>query len=131
MPRAFIIWLGLLLAATVSAADVTGIWTGQVQGRNNELQEITFRFKQNGDTLTGKMYGDTEDIPLVDGKISGDQISFAVSNEFGGGRARFVFTGTVKADEIELTRDREPRGTGGNGGQRQNFKQTFKLKRML
>jgi hypothetical protein len=77
------------------------------------------------------MYGENEDIPLADGKVLGDQISFAVTNEFGGGRAKFVFTGMITADGMELTREREGGRTGGTGGQRQNFKQTFKLKRML
>ena len=129
--RALILFTGFLFAVALSAADVTGIWTGQVQGRNGEMQEITFRFKQTGDSLTGKMYGDNEDTPLADGKISGNQIRFAVTNEFGGGRSRFVFSGTVNGAEIELTREREGSRPGGDGGQRQSFKQTFKLKRML
>jgi hypothetical protein len=122
--------VGCLFAFLLPAVDVTGIWTGQVQGRNGEVQEITFRFRQTGDALTGKMYGDIEDIPLADGKVSGNQIGFSVTNEFGGGRAKFVYTGTVKGTEIELTRDREG-GRPGSGTQRQNFRQTLKLKRML
>ena len=131
MRSALALGIGFLFAAALPAADITGIWTGQVPGRNGETLEITFRFQQNGETLTGKMYGDNEDIPLADGKVSGDRIAFAVTNEFGGGRSRFVYTGTVTGDAIELTREREGGRPGGTGSQRQNFKQTFKLKRMI
>jgi hypothetical protein len=125
-----IFFAGALFACILSAADITGIWTGQVQGRNNEIQEITFRFKQDGQSFTGKIYGDNEDTPLADGKISGDQITFSVNNEFGGGRAKFIYTGTINGSTMQLTRDREPR-PGASGGERRNFKQSFTLKRMM
>jgi hypothetical protein len=129
--RHVLIWVCALFIFVLSAADITGIWTGQVQGRNGETLEITFRFKQDGTTLTGKMYGDNEDIPLADGKISGNQISFSVTNEFGGGRAKFVYTGALDGSSIQLTRDREGARPAGNGGERRSFKQTFTLKRMM
>jgi hypothetical protein len=115
----------------LSAADITGIWTGQVQGRNGEMLEVTFRFKQDGQTLTGKMYGDNEDAVLADGKIAGDQISFSVNSDLFGGRAKFVYTGAVSSSSMQLTRDREGSRPGGNGGERRNFKQSFTLKRMM
>jgi hypothetical protein len=122
---------GALFVCVLSAADITGIWTGQVQGRNGEMQEVTFRFKQDGQTLTGKMYGDNEDTMLADGKITGDQISFSVNSDLFGGRAKFVYTGAVNGSSMQLTRDREGSRPGGNGGERRNFKQSFTLKRMM
>jgi hypothetical protein len=118
---------GLLLAG----ADISGIWTGNVQGRNGETQEITFRFQQDGDTFTGKIYGENEDTPLSDGKISGDRISFTVTSEFGSGRGKYVYTGTIQGSSLELTRDRDGSRSGNSGGERRNYRQTFTLKRML
>jgi hypothetical protein len=128
--RRISLWLCCLFCGALSAADVTGIWTGQVQGRNGETQEITFRFQQDGQSLTGKLYGENEDAALADGKIAGDQIGFSVTSEFGGGRGKFVYTGTVKGSAIELTRDREGTRPGSSGAERRNYKQTFTLKRM-
>jgi hypothetical protein len=112
------------------AADVDGIWTGRIAGRNNELRDITFRFKMQGDLLTGKMYGDDDDLPIADGKIEGDRISFTVGSDFGGGRFRFVFHGTVSAGEIRLTREREGGSRGGAGRESANIPQTVTLKRI-
>jgi len=129
MRRGVRLWVCSLFLSVLAAADVTGIWTGQIKGRNGETQDITFRFQQEGTSLTGKIYGDNEDTMLADGKVAGDEIRFTVTNEFGGGRGKYVYTGTVNGSTMQLTRDREsPRP--GAGGDRRNSKQTFTLKRM-
>src|SRR3712207_7634424 len=47
--------IGLLVAATaVLATDITGVWTGQQQGRRGEPEDIAFQFKVQGSALTGK-----------------------------------------------------------------------------
>src|SRR5690242_1209157 len=72
MRSALWICAALFIAPALGADDVSGIWTGQIAGRNGEPQDITFRFKQEGTVLTGKMYGDGDDIPITAGKIAGD-----------------------------------------------------------
>ncbi len=128
----------LLCASTLSAADLTGIWIGQIPGRNGEMQDIAFKFTQNGTTLGGKLYGDYQSTQISEGKISGDQINFVViAPEQAGNqinRARLSFSGSIHAGEIELTREREGATNAGNGGTvqfRGNAKQTFRLKRLL
>ncbi len=123
MMRCFLLAALLFVA---HAGDVTGIWSGMIQGRNGEPQDISFRFQQHGETLTGKMYGETEDVPIADGRIAAGEVRFSVPADFGGGRFRLVFTGTVKDGEMHLTRERE----GGGSGGRSNLKQTFTLKRL-
>ena len=141
----------LLCAWTLHAADVTGIWIGQIPGRNGEMLDIAFKFTQNGTALAGKLYGDYQSTPITEGKITGDQISFVVNAPEQAGnqinRARLSFSGSITAqasargtepappaDEIELTREREGATNAGNGGVvqfRGNAKQTFRLKRLL
>ena len=128
----------LLCACTVSAADLTGIWIGQIPGRNGEPQDIAFKFTQNGTTLGGKLYGDYQSAPISEGKISGDRVTFVViAPEQAGNqinKANLRFTGSIQAGEIELTREREGATNAGNGGVvqfRGNTKQTFRLKRLL
>ena len=42
-------------------------------------------------------------MPLIDCKLDGDKISFAVKVDMGGNAATFSSKGTVKGDEITLT----------------------------
>ena len=44
------------LAFAAMAADVTGKWVGQVQGRNG-AQDVTFNLKADGSKLTGTVLG--------------------------------------------------------------------------
>ncbi len=142
----------LLCAWAASAADLTGIWVGQIPSRNGEPQDIAFKFTQNGTTLGGKLYGDYQSAPISEGKISGDQVTFVViAPEQAGNqinKAKLRFSGSIQATtqasargnpelpsgEIELTREREGATNAGDGGSvqfRGNAKQTFRLKRLL
>ena len=130
---------GLLLCAAASAmaADLSGTWTGLIPARNNEVQDVTFRLVQKGDALTGKLYRDTTSVPVLDGKIEGDRISFRVESEEQVGNIfvviKYSFTGSIKGTEIELTREREanPVLTSGNPNNRPPQKPTFMLKRLF
>jgi hypothetical protein len=128
----------LLFTCVLPAADLTGIWIGQIPGRNGEMQDIAFKFTQNGTTLGGKLYGDYQSTPITEGKISGDQITFVVNAPEQAGnqinRARLSFSGSIQSGDIELTREREGATNAGDGGVvqfRGNAKQTFRLKRLL
>jgi hypothetical protein len=131
-----VLCLGVLaLAPALPAATVSGIWSGQTVDRNGDPQDLSFRFLQSGDALTGKMYGDNESVAITDGKLVGNQISFSVTNELNGQVSKFVYTGTLDGDEMEVTRQRvglkndplKPSTGKGNG---QNQKQVIRLKRI-
>lgn len=95
--------MAALLALAAWAADVNGTWTGQINGPDGNSFALTYSFKQDGEKLTGTVAGPQGDpIPLEEGKVQGDKISFAVHVEFNGG-AKFVSEGTVKGDEITLS----------------------------
>ncbi|MBM3724705.1 MAG: hypothetical protein FJW40_04690 [Acidobacteria bacterium] len=131
-------WLcALLAAARLGAADLTGIWAGQVPGRNNEMFDIAFQFAQAGEKLTGKLYGDYRSTPMVEGRVSGEKLSFVlVVQEQAGNQindTRYRYEGVLKDGELELTRERVASTNAGNGGDvqfRGNTKQTIKLKRL-
>jgi hypothetical protein len=137
----FALWFGVLaLTPVLPAATASGIWTGQLIDRNGDPQDLSFRFTQSGDALTGKMYGDNESISIADGKLAGNQITFTVTIELNGQISKFVYTGTMEGDEMEVTRERvgnkndplkndplKPPAGKGNG---QNQKQVIRLKRI-
>jgi hypothetical protein len=71
---------------------------------------VTFTFKADGDKLTGSQSGfQGNEIPISEGKISGDTISFKVTMERGGNTITWNYTGTVSGNEIKLKRE------GGQG----------------
>jgi hypothetical protein len=128
----------LLFAGSLAAGELSGIWMGQYPARNGDPIDIAFKFTQEGESLTGKLYGDYRSTPVVEGKVTGDQISFVViAQEQAGNQineTRMRFTGTLKAGELELTRSREGVRDAANGGAAQvrgDGKQTMKLKRLL
>jgi hypothetical protein len=107
--------LGLLTVA-VYAADVNGAWTAQVPGRQGQTMDTTFMLKAEGDKLTGTVSTQRGERPIENGKISGDDISFSQSLEFGGNKMTILYKGKVVGDEIKFTRQRE-----GGEGQSQEF----------
>jgi hypothetical protein len=90
-------------AVQVHAADVTGKWTADMQmpGGGDSMQ-LAFTFTQDGAALSGSVLGPQGDaMPISDGKIDGDKISFKVS--FNG--MTITHEGTINAagDEIKLS----------------------------
>jgi hypothetical protein len=99
--------LALVSAVSAQAADVTGKWIAQVPGRDGQTRETTFNFKVEGEKLTGTMTGRQGDVPLQDGKVQGDAISFVTVMNFQGNEVKLSFKGKVAGDEIKFTRQRE------------------------
>lgn len=94
--RVFI--LTCVAAMSVLAADVTGKWTGEMNGPNGSTT-VTANLKQDGAKLTGTMDGPGgEPMAIQDGKVDGDKIVFAVAF----GDMKIVHEGTIKGDEMTL-----------------------------
>ena len=103
--------LCMALSLAALAADVSGKWTAQVPGRGGQMMDTTFTLKQSGDALSGSMTGfQGAEVPISEGKVSGDTISFVTSIERNGNTFKQNYTGTVKGDEIQMKRE------GGRGG---------------
>ncbi len=101
----------LLTAAAALAADVSGKWVAQVPGRGGQTRETTFNLKADGNTLTGTVTTMRGEVPISEGKIDGDNISFAQVMEFNGNSVKLIYKGKISGDEIKFTRERE----GGEG----------------
>jgi len=100
----------IVVAALLLAADISGKWSGDMPGRGGDMSPATFTFTTEGDKLTGSMTGPQGDVPLQDGKVTGDQISFSTTLDFGGNSVKIVYKGTVSGDQIKMTREREGSG---------------------
>ena len=109
VPALAAILIALLWTGAALAADATGKWTGQMKGPDGSGDfEISFTFKQDGAKLTGSVQGPQGDpIEIIDGKVDGDKISFAITIfDFAGG-TKITHDGTISGDEIKLNSKEE------------------------
>jgi hypothetical protein len=92
-----------LFALTASAADVTGTWKGSMETPNGAM-ENTFVFKADGEKLTGTIsmgqFGDSE---ISEGKLDGENLTFAVVRNFNGNEFKLAYKGKLKDNQIVLT----------------------------
>lgn len=100
------------LAVVAFAADVTGKWTYETQGRNGP-QTATMTLKADGANLTGTVSGRGGDTEISNGKVDGNNISFEVTREFNGNKFTMKYSGTLSGDELKLKIERQ----GQNGPQ--------------
>lgn len=96
---------GALCSLSLFAADVSGTWTGVVK-LGNTGQELPFvvQMKQQGNAITGRLDGinGAPDVQIMNGKISGDTITFEGVRKLGEGEVKFNYTGTVSGDTIDF-----------------------------
>jgi hypothetical protein len=91
-----------VFAALLAAEDFSGKWTGMLSFGDQQFP-LTYVFKQDGAKLTGTVTGPGGDLPLAEGKVDGDKISFSVSWDAGGAPVKVNSQGTMKGEEIVLT----------------------------
>jgi len=93
----------LLMAGIAIAADVDGKWTGTIPGMDIP---VAYTFKADGATLTGTSSGpENSTIPIKNGKIDGNNISFSVTFDMGGQGMKLDYKGVVSSDQIKLSFD--------------------------
>jgi hypothetical protein len=98
-----------LLAIAVFAADVSGKWTADVQGRGGNSITVTFNLKADGNNLTGTVSGPRGETNISNGKVDGDNVSFDLVREFNGNTMTSHYTGTLTGDTLNL-KVQGPRG---------------------
>jgi hypothetical protein len=95
----FSIILGvLLLTGFALAANIDGKWSGKIAGMD---MQIDFKFKAEGNKLTGFHIVNGAETAIENGKIDGNNISFSVKLDMG----KFEHKGVISGDEIKMTYD--------------------------
>ena len=106
------------LAIPVSAqaqetkVDPTGTWTWTVEGRGGggggEARKATLKLKQDGEKLTGTISmpgrpgAESRETAISEGKVlKGDEISCAVTREWGGNKMTQKYSGKISGDKIK------------------------------
>lgn len=96
--------LAALFVVAAAAADVTGKWQAEFTTPNGQTRVTTFNFKVDGTKLTGTVGGQQGgDAEITDGKVSGADISFSVTRNFGGNEVKLLYKGKVADKEIQFS----------------------------
>jgi len=95
--------LTAVLGLVAFAADVSGKWKAEFEGRDGQKMTSDLTLKADGEALTGTISGRGGDTAISEGKISGDDISFVVVRNFQGQEAKMQYKGKVAGDEIKLS----------------------------
>jgi len=99
----------ILVVQSAWAADINGKWIAQTPSSGGKKREMTFDFKVEGTKLKGTVSGAAS--PILEGTINGDDLSFVVVVNRGGGKFGYNYKGKVSGNEIKFTRTRS--ATGG------------------
>ncbi|HLH07184.1 MAG TPA: hypothetical protein VKW78_08100 [Terriglobales bacterium] len=88
----------LIFAGLCLAEEATGTW----KGSSNEGDWV-FKLKSEAGKVTGNTYSmEGKELPIKDGKLEGNNISFAFDTEWQGQPIGLVCKGTVKGDSMAL-----------------------------
>jgi hypothetical protein len=90
-------------SVTLLAADFNGKWTATVESPRG-TQTLTFDLHVDGAKLTGTVTTPRGEVTISDGKIDGDNISFAQVMNRDGNEFKIVYTGKAVGDTIKFTR---------------------------
>jgi len=92
-----------LLATTLLGADLTGKWTAEFEGRDGQKRTTVFNLKSEGDKLTGTVSGmGGQENAIEEGKVTGDEVSFAVTMNFNGNARKQEYKGKLVGDQLQL-----------------------------
>jgi hypothetical protein len=96
--------VALCLSMTALATDLTGKWSGQLTDPRGEKHEIGLNLKVDGEKVTGTMTGGPPagaEEQIVDGRLQGDQLSFAVRVQGPDGNpVELAYRGKVEGNHI-------------------------------
>jgi hypothetical protein len=106
----FVVAILCVLTLAAVAADVSGKWTYEQQGRNGATT-ATLTLKVSGSTLTGSLDGGRGGpVDISDGKVDGNSITFSVKRSMGGNDVVTPYKGTLDGDTLNLEFMRPGRG---------------------
>ncbi len=105
----FVTTILLVVAFVAVAADVSGKWTYEQQGRGGgPPRQVTLTLKQDGSKLTGSVPGFARgggaapENEISNGKVDGNNISFEVKRQTQNGEFVTKYEGTLDGDSLKL-----------------------------
>ena len=89
----------LFWTCSLFASDIDGHWRLLRHTDDGNTLEIFLDLKQQGPRLTGMLLVDWGDLPISDGSVNGDEVSFTVGDD---PSSAFRFSGEIKGNEMRL-----------------------------
>ncbi|PTX91425.1 hypothetical protein [Opitutus sp. ER46] len=97
----------LLLPGVDGAAEIDGAWRAEFDSAVG-IQKYVFELKADGQKLLGRALGerstDKSETPITDGRLTKNEVYFVERLNYQGVSLRVDYRGTVKGDELVLTR---------------------------
>jgi hypothetical protein len=103
-----------LIGVPASAQNASGKWNTSIDSPQGEFAMV-FEFEVDGTTLNGSMSNEfMGSVPISEGMINGNELSFKLSIEGGPGGAMMInYKGMVDGDTLNLTSTFEGAPPGG------------------
>ncbi len=99
-------------AFAVAAGDINGKWHAQVPWPGRNLTDFYFNFKVDGAKLTGTVTYAVGDglsrMDIIEGKVSGADLSFAVITTQRNTEMKWTFKGKAEGTTIPMTAEMPP-----------------------
>ena len=106
-----------LSTCSAFAAAIDGTWTAEMKVRGGKkaagqerIVQLRFNLKGDGDKATGTVTSGARKraatMPVMDGRIEGNQFSFTTVQTTKKGEEKLVWRGTVSGDALQGTRSR-------------------------
>jgi hypothetical protein len=99
--RAALVFMLLVLTVAACCANLSGQWQW-VFGAPGATKQYTLTLRQDDANLTGTVASEGDSLPIRDGKVSGEKVSFAVARTWGNRETTMTYSGRVVGDEIRL-----------------------------
>lgn len=97
--------LAILTLASVAlsfAEDITGKWTGELATQNGNMA-LTMNLKADGETLTGTVGTQMGEMPIKEGKVKGDELTWFTVFERDGNTMKIMNKAKVTGKEMKVT----------------------------
>ena len=94
----FSVFVVLFTVIFCLAAEIAGKWNGTLRTPEGDEFPISYLLKVDGDKLTGSVTIPDNELPINDGKIHGDSLSFTVNYQGN----TYLNEGRVAGDSIKV-----------------------------
>lgn len=89
-------------AADAQKADPSGTWKWSFQTQGGQTIEASVKLKAEGEKITGAFVGRSGvEVPVQDGKLKGDEVSFSVVRDVNGQKMVAKYTGRISGDSLK------------------------------
>ena len=92
-----------VFSLVAAAADISGTYKAEVTTQKG-TQNLTITLKADGATVTGTVANARGAMPIADGKIDGDTVTFTQKMQMQGNEMTMKWTGKIDGDNIKFVR---------------------------